>query len=364
MPSPLRQRTRLDRAFERLYRRHVAGVYRYALGVLGDSEDAEAVTQTTFLNAYRAFASVPRRRDPAGWLLGLAHQVCAQRDRQALRRDPGPVLDDDETETPRVPSPADVRRATWHLGFRQRAALALHELEGRSYSEIGEALDISDAAAEALVLRARESLHERLARTLTCDQAELAISKRLDAALALPERRRLRAHLHDCADCRRIEQLQVKQRALWKALAAVPLPASLAEFAGARAGAPARFRLAFPGGFLRATTVGAGALLIAGATYETARQAPWQNRDTAVDSMESSRVAEVHLLGLAAGERRARGESAAGQSVGLARGEERARAAAPGRARRAAPTAAVGLARSERRARNDAKHTELETGTR
>ena len=44
-----------EEAFERLYERHVEGVYRYASAMLGDAADAEDVTQTTFLNAYRAY---------------------------------------------------------------------------------------------------------------------------------------------------------------------------------------------------------------------------------------------------------------------------------------------------------------------
>ena len=42
-------------AVDDLYRRHGSEVYRYALAVLGNHADAEDVTQTTFLNAYRAF---------------------------------------------------------------------------------------------------------------------------------------------------------------------------------------------------------------------------------------------------------------------------------------------------------------------
>ena len=44
-----------DRSFEQLYQRHARDVYQYALAVLSNPADAEDVTQTTFLNAYRAF---------------------------------------------------------------------------------------------------------------------------------------------------------------------------------------------------------------------------------------------------------------------------------------------------------------------
>ena len=48
-------RPKSDRAFERLYTRHVHDVYRYVLAALRNPADAEDATQATFLNAYRAF---------------------------------------------------------------------------------------------------------------------------------------------------------------------------------------------------------------------------------------------------------------------------------------------------------------------
>jgi hypothetical protein len=43
-----------DRTFERLYERYVNEVYRYVLAMVRNPAEAEDVTQTTFLNAYRA----------------------------------------------------------------------------------------------------------------------------------------------------------------------------------------------------------------------------------------------------------------------------------------------------------------------
>src|ERR687888_1907269 len=77
---------RSDHAFERLYRRHVGDVYRYALAVLHNPADAEDVAQTTFLNAYRAFERGERPEKPQNWLITIAHNVCRQRFRDAARR--------------------------------------------------------------------------------------------------------------------------------------------------------------------------------------------------------------------------------------------------------------------------------------
>src|SRR5437763_628440 len=75
-----------DRAFEQLYKRHARDVYQYALALLANPVDAEDVTQTTFLNAYRAFQQGERPHKPHNWLIAIAHNVCRMRWRQAGSR--------------------------------------------------------------------------------------------------------------------------------------------------------------------------------------------------------------------------------------------------------------------------------------
>src|SRR5213595_3179854 len=115
MAPLLAQRARSDRAFEKLYQRHVGDVYRYALVVMRNRDDAEDVTQTTFMNAYRAFANGERPRTPQNWLIAIAHNVCRQRFRQSQRRPNEVALNEELAEAPleeeeRV-SAEDIRRA-------------------------------------------------------------------------------------------------------------------------------------------------------------------------------------------------------------------------------------------------------------
>jgi len=135
--TPFLARQRTDRNFERLYQKHAGDVYRYALVVLRNEADAEDVTQTTFMNAYRAFANGERPRTPQNWLIAIAHNVCRQRFRQSQRRPNEVAFNEELAEAPleeeeRVGA-EDIRRALGHLAFNQRAALVMRELEGRSY---------------------------------------------------------------------------------------------------------------------------------------------------------------------------------------------------------------------------------------
>jgi len=233
--NPLLVHRDADRAFERIYRRHAADVYRYALAVLDNPSDAEDVTQTTFLNAYRAISRGERPDRVKNWLIVIAHNVCRQRFRHAARRPEEVALDDDahaQPEDERSPSAEDIRRALSQLSFNQRSALVMRELEGRSYAEIADVLAISQSAVETLLFRARRALREQLEGALTCEQAELAISKQLDGKLSREERGALRAHLRACEECARVARRQRAQRTAWRALAAIPLPPSLASLFG------------------------------------------------------------------------------------------------------------------------------------
>jgi RNA polymerase sigma factor (sigma-70 family) len=233
-----------DKAFERLYERHVRDVYRYAAAMLGAGADAEDVTQTTFLNAYRAFKTGTRPEKPQSWLITIAHNVCRQRFRQAQRRPFEIAFDEgigngETSEETTGPTAEDLRRALSQLSPNQRAALVMRELEGGSYAEIADVLGISVSALETLLFRARRALREQLEEQITCQEAAFSINKQIDGRLSLGERRALRAHLRACAECNSLAQSQRAQRRALKALVLVPVPATVSHWMGAQSAAAA-----------------------------------------------------------------------------------------------------------------------------
>jgi RNA polymerase sigma-70 factor (ECF subfamily) len=273
MTPLLAQRPRSDRGFERLYKKHVGDVYRYALAVMRNPADAEDVTQTTFLNAYRSYVEKGSRPEkPQNWLIAIAHNVCRQRFRQTSRRPAEVSFEDDIADA--IPdddalSGDDIRRALGHLAFNQRAALVMRELEGRSYAEIAEILEISTSAVETLIFRARRALREQLEDSLSCGEAEFAISRQLDGRLARRERGQLRAHLRECPDCAGFARRQRAQRGALKTLALVPLPTSLTSLFGGGGTAVGT------GIALKAAAAVTAGLAIGGAGYEGAQHVTW-----------------------------------------------------------------------------------------
>lgn len=283
-------RARPERTFESLYRRHAAAVYRYALVMLDSPADAEDVTQTTFLNAYRALLRGERPRAPGSWLRTIAHNLCLQHFRQAARRAPEVELEADAvdlvSDEPGV-GVDDLVRALRQIPAKQRAALVMRELEGRPLAEIAGVLAVTPSAVETLLFRARRSMREQLEGNLTCAQAERAISRQLDGTLPRNKRGALRAHVRQCEECAHLARSLRAQRGAIRSLAAVPLPGALAwskfgtgaavsSVASATAGT-ATTGGAWLAGSLAAKLAGATliAAVAAGVSYDVAVRQPW-----------------------------------------------------------------------------------------
>ena len=267
--------------FETVYRTHVRDVYGFSLGMLGNADDAEDVTQTTFLNAYRALQRGEEVRNLRAWLLAIAHNVCRQRFRTAARRPREVELDPEAVEAfvdEDAPSAAEIREAMRQLSFNQRTVLVLREIEGLSYEEIAQAMGISLSAVETLLFRARRALREQLEAAendLGCHAVERLISLQLDGKLSRQDKGLLRAHLRRCADCARFARSQRARKRVMPSLVAVPLPESLTGFFGAGAGGGGSVIATKAAAFaVSAALVGTGALVQMGVIHPVKKSDP------------------------------------------------------------------------------------------
>ena len=256
-----------SREIDDLYRRHGGEVYRYALAVLGNHADAEDVTQTTFLNAYRSLEQGVRPRKPSNWLLTIASNAIKQRFRQEQARPRQVELDDriaDRSPEATGPTVGEILTALSRIAPQQRQAIVLREFEGRSYKEIAEILNVTVSALETLLFRARRALAEELEHQLTCTEAQFAVSQAADGRLGRKERRRLRVHLEECPDCAQFAQAQKRHRRALRGLVLVPIPVSLTLFRGFEGSATAATLPAVGAGTAVAVGSGGGAASVVG----------------------------------------------------------------------------------------------------
>jgi RNA polymerase sigma factor (sigma-70 family) len=148
-----------------LYEQYANQVFRYCLHQLGSREEAEDAVQSTFLNAFRGIKRGVVPELEAAWLFKIAHNVCLSRRRSAWRR--GRIESPADFEVIEELAPAPVRRGEELIGLQdvlerlpetQRRAILLREWQGLSYREIAAELELSQAAVETLIFRARRSL--------------------------------------------------------------------------------------------------------------------------------------------------------------------------------------------------------------
>lgn len=151
-----------DRAFEAIVHRYRRPLLRYCGRFLAAAR-AEDVLQQTFLNAYRALKADERPIELRPWLYRIAHNAALNALRAAAPS--GEELDEeiDGVERPdqafeRREKLAEVVAAVRALPPRQRDAIVLHELEGRSYDQIAAELHVSGGAVRQLLSRARTTL--------------------------------------------------------------------------------------------------------------------------------------------------------------------------------------------------------------
>jgi len=167
-------------AFDSLMALHEDRVYRVALRISGNPDEAADLTQECFLRVFTALPGFRREAAFSTWLYRIVTNVCLdQLKRRARRREvqPSPAQGEEQTELwERLPADGErpdeglirqqrqqaVQQAIATLPEHQRAVLVLYDLEGFSYEEIAEMVDTSLGTVKSRLNRARLALRNRL----------------------------------------------------------------------------------------------------------------------------------------------------------------------------------------------------------
>ncbi len=143
------------REAEALVARHAQAVYRLAYARTGSREDAEDVTQETFLRLVRTAPEFADEDHCRAWLLRVAMNCSGDLFRSAWRRHTRPL---EEAEQVPAPEEGGVLEAVLALPERYRAPIHLFYYEGLSTAEIAAVLGKSEGAVRTRLSRARTML--------------------------------------------------------------------------------------------------------------------------------------------------------------------------------------------------------------
>jgi RNA polymerase sigma factor (sigma-70 family) len=157
--------------WDEVVRQHAPRVYRLAYRLSGNPQDAEDLTQETFVRVFKSLASY-QPGTFEGWLHRITTNLFLDmvRRRQRIRFDALP--DDSERLPGRERSPEqvyadshldpDVQRALDALHPDFRVAVGLCDIEGLSYEEIATTLGIKLGTVRSRIHRGRLQLREAL----------------------------------------------------------------------------------------------------------------------------------------------------------------------------------------------------------
>ncbi|HEX9981774.1 MAG TPA: sigma-70 family RNA polymerase sigma factor [Thermoanaerobaculia bacterium] len=151
------RRDRLARLFDSQHRR----LYRLALRLAHDEEEARDLVQEAFLRAARDVSRIPAADEQAGpWLVRIVVNLARDRHRRRVVRDTFRRLFVREQHDPThaIDTKAAVKKAMNALPPRQRAIVALYELEGHGTSEIAKMLNVAEVTVRWHLSAARKRL--------------------------------------------------------------------------------------------------------------------------------------------------------------------------------------------------------------
>jgi RNA polymerase sigma factor (sigma-70 family) len=148
--------------FDRLVRRHRTEIFRTILRTSRSREEAEDLTQITFLNAYTALQRGAEPEMPRAWLHAIARNAGHRRYREQRFVEVELEAGDSIAVPDDAPTVGELQAALANLTLNQRASLLMREVGGLSATEIGARLGISPGAVATLLFRARRALRAEL----------------------------------------------------------------------------------------------------------------------------------------------------------------------------------------------------------
>jgi len=154
-------------AFRHLVERYQAEAVGHAIGILGNREDALDAVQEAFIDCFQALDRVDLTRRFYPWFYVILRNRCYKLGSGRKKRE---VSSADETEilapTASI-QPEDrmlLERALHELPAEDRELITLRHLDGLSYQELAERLEVPQGTIMSRLHHARKKLRDKLAR--------------------------------------------------------------------------------------------------------------------------------------------------------------------------------------------------------
>ena len=166
-PAPAPSHT--EEQFQRLVREHAGSMYRVAFAVVRDSHLAEDVVQEAVVKAWQNLDSFRADGSMKSWLSSISHNTAVSFLRRARDTAVDPQQLPERASTDDLERNAEVQHdvavlfsAIDALDPLSRSILVLRDVEGVSYADIAERLDLPLTTVKTRLLRARRTVSSTL----------------------------------------------------------------------------------------------------------------------------------------------------------------------------------------------------------
>ena len=152
-------------ASEILVRKYYLQIMRFCMWQCGNADLAEDLAQETFLKAFKSLDQYRKKGHFKAWLYSVAKSVCIDEFRKRRIESETTCdiyeLGSDSLEIKRLEDDDEIRHMMANLPEDQKEALLLHYIEGFSYRQMGEILNIPYRTAQSRVNLAIKTLREK-----------------------------------------------------------------------------------------------------------------------------------------------------------------------------------------------------------
>jgi RNA polymerase sigma-70 factor (ECF subfamily) len=165
-------RVMADQAFEAVVAAHHAEIHRYLARVTRRPNDADDLSQETFLRAFRAHGTLGPEANVRAWLFAIATNLCRNHWRSEARRRRVHEAITSRAEREDCGGPdgeamleqanVKVTEVVGALPLKQRLAFTMRKIHELDYDTIGQSLDCSAESARAHVFQALRKIRRAL----------------------------------------------------------------------------------------------------------------------------------------------------------------------------------------------------------
>lgn len=173
-----------QKAIEQFINTYKARIYNTVLGMVHNAEDAEELAQDVFIKALETLENFKGDAKLSTWLYRIAVNKSLDHIKKGQRKKRFAFLvsinkDSEDNPAPSLPHfihpgwqlenkelGAQLFKAINQLADKQKTALTLNKIEGLSYEQTAEVMEVTVSSVESLIFRARKNLKQILSNYL------------------------------------------------------------------------------------------------------------------------------------------------------------------------------------------------------